>query len=457
MRFLRPLDLLMTTAGIIFFTSSFDVFLSFHVGPNVRVAQFFMLLLLMAALVRNKAGLAFTFPLGGSCLILWWFVQLAFVPVAAMWQKSLGYCLWLGLDIALAFAMVNLFAGSRSTLHRMVNLYLYSFVFAACFGIVQFVLPLVGGPALLVQQWWTPGSVARANGFSYEPSYYATYLIMGIVTVGSLRRSGTSAYRGWKWTVSYWIMVLAVVLSSSRMGLLFVVLDAATAPMYSLWKVVRAPRLALFYRLSSVKIVALLLLICVAGLGAWEGLQWFRGNIATIEVLVGGTGLMGTGSYSVEERGDHLHDTLRVIQEHPLMGRSLGGITETIASFSGVRPTTFDEAKDYEGQSVFAEALAASGIPGSIPFFCFVAMTLVVPLKLARSCSLLSSAWLRALVRALIFEWTILQLNQNILRLYLWVHLAVLLTVFSGVKRETREADEANLRPFSKSAAELPA
>jgi len=37
---------------------------------------------------------------------------------------------------------------------------------------------------------------------------------------------------------------------------------------------------------------------------------------------------------------------------------------------------------------------------------------------------------------ALVFEWAILQLNQNILRLYLWVHIALLATVFAAARRQ---------------------
>jgi len=51
--------------------------------------------------------------------------------------------------------------------------------------------------------------------------------------------------------------------------------------------------------------------------------------------------------------------------------------------------------------------------------------------------------WLRALVLALVFEWAILQFNQNILRLYLWVHIAVLATVFSAVQRQYGEPLES--------------
>ena len=96
----------------------------------------------------------------------------------------------------------------------------------------------------------------------------------------------------------------------------------------------------------------------------------------------------------------------------------------------------FEETKNFEGQSVFAEVIAASGIPGSIPFFAFVIVTIMAPLRLARRVPPLQAAWVRALAVSLAFEWMILQFNQNILRLYLWVHIAVLAAVYASVRRQ---------------------
>jgi len=155
-----------------------------------------------------------------------------------------------------------------------------------------------------------------------------------------------------------------------------------------------------------------------------------------------GTGLLGTASHSVDERQDHFDDTIQAIADHPWMGSSLGGVTESVASYMGIKPQNFEETKRYEGQSVFAEVVVASGIPGSIPFFCFMAIYLAAPLQLARTVPPFQSAWLRALVLALVFEWAILQFNQNILRLYLWVHIAVLATVFAAVRRQYCEPEE---------------
>jgi hypothetical protein len=309
-------------------------------------------------------------------------------------------------------------------------------VFVAGFGIVQFVLPIAGGPALLVEQWWLPGRVPRVNGFSYEPSYYATYLIMGLVCLGSLRRSGKMEFRTKAWTSAYLLILLALLICFSRMGVIFALVELSIAPLIRLWKVVKKPGLVLGFRLSGWKMLAAAAILLIAYSAVRGAIGWFIDDPETVEILVSGTGLLGTASHSVDEREDRLHGTLLTIANHPWMGQSLGGITESIAGYNGRRPQNFDEAKIYEGQSVFAEVAAASGIPGSIPFLCFLAVTIVAPLRLAGRSSPLYAAWLRALVLALIFEWAILQLNQNILRLYLWVHIALLATVYAAARRQ---------------------
>ena len=149
----RPYHFLVAAAAVVFFTSSFDLFLNINLGPNIRIAQLFALVLVAAALLTHRLGRTLEIPLGGLYLVAWCGVQLAFVPVAEFWQKSLAYCLWLALDIALSFTLVNLFAGDKGRLLLLLKLYLASYVFVAGFGIVQFVLPIADGPALLVEQW----------------------------------------------------------------------------------------------------------------------------------------------------------------------------------------------------------------------------------------------------------------------------------------------------------------
>jgi hypothetical protein len=134
----------------------------------------------------------------------------------------------------------------------------------------------------------------------------------------------------------------------------------------------------------------------------------------------------------VIQRENALDETLAVFLEHPLIGRSLGGVSSAIADLQGEKIQSFEASKDFEGMSVFAEALAASGVIGIIPFLAFLITTFAKPLRLARVASPFYSGLLFALVRSLFFAWMILQFNQNMLRPYLWTHLAILATVYAA-------------------------
>jgi hypothetical protein len=124
-----------------------------------------------------------------------------------------------------------------------------------------------------------------------------------------------------------------------------------------------------------------------------------------------------------------------VFLQHPFVGRSLGGMSSAIAETRGETIHSFEDAKTVEGMSVFAEALAASGVIGIIPFVWFLVATIRKPWILARTASPFYSSLLRAFVRSLIFAWAILQFNQNVLRPYLWTHLAILATVYAAALR----------------------
>jgi hypothetical protein len=436
MRNRHTFDFPLAAAAAVFFTSSFDIFLTVNVGATLRIAQIFMLFLLFATLLKCRMGLSINIPLGGLFLSAWLWLQLSFVPASFFWQKSLAYCAWLALDISISFSLVNLFALQDVRTHRLLDWYAASYVLVAGFGVVQFILPIIGGPGLLVQDWWLPGRIARASGFSYEPSYYATYLIIGLACIGSLRRSNLLDYRSRVWTLSYLLIILAILVSSSRIGIAFLLLEISIAPLKKVWHTVLDPLRVLDLRFTIRRCLAGGAILCVSWLAISGAIQWTRRNMSVLELLASGTGLLGSAAHSVQNREDAFQNTLHVIADHPLVGRSLGGITESIASYSGQVPRTIEAGKEFEGQCVFAEVLAASGIPGSILFFSFVAITIVMPLRMARRSTPFYAAWLRALVVSLIFEWGILQFNQNILRVYLWVHIAILAAVYAAAQSE---------------------
>ncbi len=408
-------------AILVMLTSSFDVFLVVQLGGTVRFCHVIALILIALATVRiaMKGEIS---TLGAVPLFAWWVVQLVFVPITGFWPKSLSYCLWLLLDLALVISFVQLFSTNTRALNKLLNWYLYSFGVVAIFGIVQFTLPLAGFPAPFAAEWWIPGRIVRVNGFSYEPSYYATYLLIGFVFIRALK-SQSKAIRG-----VFWLITIAIILSSSRLGIAFMLLDVACSYAPKLLNIHRQP-----IRLTKVAI-AVLLFVCLVRAGTIV-----QNNREAITLLLAGTGLYGSAAHSIVYRENALIDTLTVFQHNPLVGRSLGGVSYAIGELHGQRIASFKESKPFEGLSVFAEALAASGVIGIIPFLVFVAVTVYKPLRLADSCPADYALCLRALVRALIFEWAVLQFNQNVLRPYLWVHIAILATVYAAALKAPRE------------------
>ena len=75
--------------------------------------------------------------------------------------------------------------------------YLWSFVAVALYGLLQFFGPLLLHVTMpFTVQWIVHGRVARINAFSYEPSYYATYMFIGWAMLFQLRLSNAEITRG---------------------------------------------------------------------------------------------------------------------------------------------------------------------------------------------------------------------------------------------------------------------
>lgn len=429
---------------LILLTSSFDIFLVVSVGGNYRFCQIVAPIPILLAIISAVWGSPVP-TLGLLPLSVWFAVQVFFIPVARFWPKSLGYCLWLFLSIGLMFAFVQLFSQSRSRLLTLLRWYVHSFGLTAACGIVQFLLPLLGLPAILVEQWWIPGLLPRANGFSYEPSYFATYLLIGFVFVSSLRRAGSSLLSRRAMLLIYALTALGIIVSSSRMGVVFLLIDVFLSQIRPWFSV--AADLMVKSRVIPSKLQALapslifaVLLVAILGIAVAK----LQRRPALMLIFLNGTGLDNTAAHSVIERADSLQETITVFLNHPLIGQSLGGVSSAIADHEGESVHSFEDSKKFEGMSVFAEILAASGLIGAIPFICFLVVIIWKPLALARTAPPFYSALLMAAVRAMIFAWAILQFNQNVLRPYLWVHIAVLATIYAAARDNAAPARKAH-------------
>ena len=417
-------------AALIVFTSSFDIALVVQVGATFRFCQIFALIPISLAVLRTNFG-AVTPILGARPLAIWLAFQIMFIPVGEFWPKSLGYCLWLLFSLALIFAFAQLFGDSFERLQSILRCYAYSFGALAVFGIVQFALPLLGYASPFVTQWWIKDRLPRVNGLSYEPSYFATYLLIGFVFLRSLRHYNSRLIRPRVLVSLYYLAGTAIVLSSSRMGIVFLLIDVLLDAFAHWFRFVKDAARLHFARQNIRAVIRSVPLISLVGVLVIVGESTIERNPAIALMLLNGTGVSNTAAHSVVQRETSFSDTLTVFLEHPFIGRSLGGISPAIAALHGRSVHSFEDSKEFEGMNVFAEALAASGVIGIVPFIFFLIAVIRRPLRLARVAAPECAVLLTALVRSLIFAWAILQFNQNMLRPYLWVHTALLAAVYA--------------------------
>jgi O-antigen ligase len=159
------------------------------------------------------------------------------------------------------------------------------------------------------------------------------------------------------------------------------------------------------------------------------------GRTMNLAIFLAGTGINNTAAHSVTTRQGQFEETVQVFEEHPFIGRSLGGVSSRISEEHGV----VNDGKTYLGFPVFMDVLAASGLIGIIPFLVFVgANTFGMFRVIRRRWPDERAKWLRALVRAMIYECMVLVVDQNVLRLYVWFHVSMVAVVAVNLRYESR-------------------
>ncbi|WP_461052127.1 O-antigen ligase family protein [Spirosoma arcticum] len=303
-----------------------------------------------------------------------------------------------------------------------------TFLLISALGLTQLFLGLLGID-LYVEQWWIEGRLPRLNGFSYEPSYYATYLLIGFSLAYYLYRKRFILY-GKLPLYTTIATLLAIFLSSSRMGILVAFLQIVS--------------FELIVKRKNIKQLLLFLTVTVAVTGAFLFVLFSNENLS---FLLTGLGIMGSSAHSSLERLDGFITQLTIFSRDPLKGYSLGGVSQAIALEKGVTSFTQETIKPYDVSiNIFIEALTASGLIGFAFFLWYIYCLLVKSIRSAgtRGQTDVNSLLLNGFVWSLLFEFIILCFNQNILRAYLWVHIAVLNGVFYQVKM-AQLADRKNI------------
>lgn len=413
---------------IIVFISS-DIFLTIEIsGATVRFSYILFFILFILWIIYIFMTKSYDIPVDRTYLplILFCFISCLSSLNSAFPVKSLIYTLW---TIFYVITIVFLIWFSRNNrlknLDWMLKVYFYSYLFISFFGFYQILLPfIIGNKTPLVMQWWREYSLARINAFSYEPSYFATYMLMGLFIwfILWIRRSDFINYKG----ITVIAIGIIIFLSSSRIGWIGIILIAAYGLIeltgyYSVHKKFSRQNAKFFVSLILATVfVATLLFIII-------------NDPERFDFLFRGTGLFDTADYSYAMRNERAIETLEVFLDSPvniLIGVGPGGVGAYMinnpAKF-GIAVEGFEKIWSTEPSNITAELLASVGMIGFILFAWFLIIIFKRLWSLYRNNNLIKRYRVicLALFWGLIMELIILQFNQNYLRPYLWLHIGI--------------------------------
>ncbi|HOY94456.1 MAG TPA: O-antigen ligase family protein [Catalimonadaceae bacterium] len=401
---------------LVFVTSSFDILLNLNLGGfNVRTCYLaaFAFIFIYAGQFKDASRFRF---IGIGSFLIWFLFITAFVWNTQFLMRNIGYVAWLCFNMFACYAIYKY--SQLKSANDLIRIYVLSFFVMALVGLAQFMLSTVG-IHVLITMWWKINKIPRVNALSYEPSYYATYLLIGFVFLYFTQRRGIWFFKQKMQILILSTVAIAIFLSTSRMGILFMV----SILLYDFAKLMIR---ALFtWRISRVNFF-----IAIFFIGAMATVV---GRILIDEkqrkLYLAGTGIESTASHSKDARIWQMNNVLLIFQESPIVGYSLGGIAPAIAKHYSNKTTDLKKAKEYEGLNIFLEVLAASGIFGFLFFCSWLFQLFRANIKLSGILRLhgyaRESGILDALRYALIAELLILVLSQNILRPYLWILIGV--------------------------------
>ena len=408
--------------------ASCDIVLAFEVaGLTVRISQLVSMAVMFLFLLRIiKFGNVKILTPYYNLLIVIVFNTICIFNSKTIFN-AVGYDLWLLFDCVQVLAFTY-FLSKQESVHSIVRKYIMCFNALAVVGFVQFALQFVGINFFVTQY----NDLHRSNGFLYEPSFYATYMIMGsIICLYLLERRNYKCMRKSALIVSTLLNCGAVVISTSRMGILILLI-------YVVYRGFMSLRIYIHMKSSFIRIIFTLMPIMV-GIGLIFFIIAVEFEVPFVMHYLSGLGIGNTTSHSADARMSGFVDTWKLFLDSPFLGCSLGGIDAGIIEYKARNYTVANNGG--ASMCISLEALAAYGIFGAYFFFKYMYdLTIGGYLKAKkRPGNKQDREPVYAMLIALFFEFAILQLNQNVLRPPFWVHIALVSTVLQIYLRDSHK------------------
>jgi hypothetical protein len=378
-------------------------------GGNLRIGLIPMAVFIgwAAALVRFEA---IARPYAGVLLLMWTIANTLFIFNASQSFRTYAYTIWLWLFVLFVFATGVVFSDRTSAL-RLARLSIAAYAAVALFGLAQFALFAFGINVLVEQQWMS--GVARINGLSYEPSYFATYMIAGWAILLTQLAHRVYLWHPWiEWT-GFALVTVVLLLCSSRIGYLGMVLLV----------LLLSPRLIHLVASSG---VAIFLALCVAVGGVVGAVSLISDRSSAPFWLLEGTGIADTAAHSVEDRLMGLEEYWSAFAEDPFLGYSLGGVAARVYGAGFDDSVSNESLRHSQGINVSMEILLATGALFAPLFFAYLWKLTGGLRGFLRMCpDKKFNTVVAANAVGLATQFFLLQFNQNILRTYFWIQVAV--------------------------------
>ena len=421
------LDLKLTKLDIItwllltiaFITASFDTKWTLEYYFTIR----FSVLLLVPfaafglALAYKRYSHPFLWPLLITAL-----ANFAFVVNSIGYGRGLAYAAQFFYFVGLLFWAASYFENKDRTL------LLYD-VYTATFIVVFVWLTMYFVNLLDIKQPDSRFGWPRAYFYTFEPSYLSTYLAAFAGTFATLTCLNTKVKFRLLYATLTLLTVAGLFMSASRMGLILLPI-MGLVPFLLLGILFKRT----CYRRYLIK-VCIGLLLCITTLYvATDSHIHYQEKVEKafdgVFFNVGGTRT---------SRIDMASQTLEVAKQNVIIGTSFGGIPFHIAKNWGEQDISLIEAeKTKQGANVFAESLAALGVPVFMVFCYFFGKLIYVsfkPLFTSFRKPNTHEIWTVSLAVGFLFEIFLLQFNQNIFRMYFWLHILVWLVSVQAVTK----------------------
>lgn len=434
-RFQKGSAIINTLIWISILMASCDIVAAFEVaGLTVRVSQLISMSVMFFFLLRliRFGNVKILTPYYNLLIVI--VINTICVANSKTLFNAVGYDLWLIFDCVQVLTFTY-FLSKQETIYSIVHKYIICFNVFAVLGFAQFALQFAGINFYVTQY----NDLHRSNGFSYEPSFYATYMIMGaIICLYLLEKRNYKCMRKRALIFSTVLNVGAVVISTSRMGLIMLLI-------YVVYRGFMSLRIYIHMKAPLIKTLFSLMPIMV-GLGMIAFILAIEFEVPFVMHYMSGMGIGGASSHSADARMTAFEDTWKLFLDSPLLGCSLGGIDAGIIEYKARNYTVANNGG--ASMCISLEALAAYGIIGAFFFFKYMYdLTIGGYLKAKKRPGEQSEREpVYAMLIALFFEFMILQLNQNVLRPPFWVHIALVSTMLQIYLRESHKNYEPRLK-----------